>query len=194
MNKEEFIQAILPGALDGYHRYDILPSLTIAQAILESDWGRKHIDNNLFGIKATPSWKGKVAEVWTTEYINGKTQRVKALFRAYDSFADSVKDHNKLLGEASRYKPVREATNYKDACYAVQACGYATDPQYANKLIAIIEANNLVQYDYEVQVSPWAKEAWDKAVAKGVQDGFGPKATVTEEQLMVFFDKLGLLD
>ena len=62
MTKEEFIQAVLPGAIDGYYRYNILPSLTIAQAILESDWGKKHIQNNL-GIKAGANWKGEVTVV-----------------------------------------------------------------------------------------------------------------------------------
>lgn len=194
MDKIAFIQAVLPGAIDGFKKYNILPSLTIAQAILESDWGKKHIENNLFGMKAGVGWKGGTKVCWTHEYINGKLVKVQATFRTYPNFADSIIDHNRLLGEASRYKRVREATNYEEACIAVKECGYATDINYSQKLIAIIEANNLVEYDYQVQVSPWAKAAWDKAVVKGIQDGFGPKAYVTEEQLMVFFAKLGLLD
>jgi len=194
MNKEEFIQAVLPGAIDGFKKYNILPSLTIAQAILESDWGKKHIENNLFGMKAGVGWKGGTKVCWTHEYINGKRVKVQAAFRAYSSFAESVIDHNKLLGEAARYKKAREATGYREACIAVHECGYATDPMYADKLIAVIEANELVKYDDEVQISPWARAAWDKAVKKGIQDGHGPKAYVTEEQLMVFFAKLGLLD
>jgi flagellar protein FlgJ len=168
MTKEQFIQEILPGALDGHKEYNILPSLTLAQAALESGWGRNHIQNNLFGIKATDSWKGKVAEVWTTEYINGQPQKVRALFRAYDSFAESVRDHSRLLGELPRYISVREASNYKEACYAVQQAGYATDPEYAVKLIGIIETNGFEEYDNQVKKTHWAEGIWKKLNEIGI--------------------------
>jgi flagellar rod assembly protein/muramidase FlgJ len=168
MTKEEFIQQILPGAREGYNKYGILPSLTVAQAVLESGWGRNHIQNNLFGIKATASWTGKVAEVWTTEYINGQPRRVKALFRAYDSFAESVEDYSRLLGELPRYVKVREANNYKEACYAVQAAGYATDPGYAVKLIALIENNGFDKFDDEVKKAHWAEGIWKKLNEIGI--------------------------
>jgi flagellar rod assembly protein/muramidase FlgJ len=168
MTREEFIKTILPAAMEGYKKYKILPSLTLAQAALESGWGRSHIQNNLFGIKATPSWKGKVAEVWTTEYINGKPQRVRALFRAYDSFAESVEDHSRLLGELPRYIKVREANNYREACHAVQAAGYATDPQYAAKLIDLIETNGFEKYDDEARKEHWAEGIWKKLNELGI--------------------------
>lgn len=204
IDKQGFIHSILEGAKDGYRQYKILPSLTIAQAILESAWGTHHIENNLFGMKATSNWKGKTAVRKTKEYINGEWVTVEAVFRAYDSFNDSVRDHNKLLGELDRYKKVRQAKDYRTACLEVWKAGYATDPNYPYKLIDIIETYNLDSYDREVmqemadnkeqKVSEWAKEAWEKAVRKGVNDGLGPKNNVTEEQLMVFFDRLGLLD
>ena len=131
MTREEFIQMILPAAMEGYKKYKILPSLTLAQAALESAWGKSHIQHNLFGIKATSSWKGKVAEVSTTEYINGKPQRERALYLANHSFAESVKDHPPW--ENSQGILRWEANNYREACHAVQAAGYATDPQYAAK-------------------------------------------------------------
>ncbi len=168
MTKEEFIQEILSGALNGYRKYKILPSLTLAQAALESGWGSKHIHNNLFGIKATGGWKGKAVEAWTLEYVNGKAQRVKALFRAYDSFAESVEDHNRLLGELPRYEKIREAGDYKEACYAVKQAGYATDPQYPVKLINIIETNDFAKYDEQVKKPHWAEGFWKKLNEIGI--------------------------
>lgn len=168
MTREEFIEQIAPGAMTGYKRYCILPSLVMAQAVLESGWGKNHIHNNLFGIKATPSWEGKVVELWTTEYIDGAPQRVRALFRAYDSFDESIKDHSRLLGELPRYAGVREANNYMEACLAIEDAGYATDPRYALKLIGIIEDNKFQRYDEDVRKDHWAEDIWKELNESGV--------------------------
>lgn len=151
MNKQDFINAIRQGAIDGYTKYKILPSLTMAQAILESGWGESHIQNNLFGIKAGTSWNGKVAIRQTKEFINGKWITVNAKFRAYNSFNESIEDHAKLLGRNKRYQKVTQAKDYKQACYEVWKAGYATDPNYPQKLIKIIEQNNLNQYDEQAK-------------------------------------------
>lgn len=142
-----FINTIAPGAVETYNKYNILPSITIAQAILESGWGKHKVGNNVFGIKATSDWKGKTKTATTTEYKNGKWVSEKATFRDYDSVADSLLDHAELVGTKDRYAAVRSATNYKDAARALQSAGYATDPNYANKLINLIEQNNLTQFD-----------------------------------------------
>lgn len=142
-----FVNTIAPGAIETYNKYNILPSITIAQAILESGWGKHRVGNNVFGIKATSDWKGKTKTATTTEYKNGKWVSEKATFRDYDSVADSLLDHAKLVGTNDRYAAVRSATNYKDAAKALQSAGYATDPNYANKLINLIEQNKLDQYD-----------------------------------------------
>lgn len=168
MEKPAFIEQILPGAQEGYRRYRILPSLTLAQAILESDWGTRMVDNNVFGIKATSSWKGDTVEAWTNEYIDGKLQRVKAVFRAYGSVAESIADHMELIGKAARYKEVREADNYKDAALAIEKAGYATDPMYAEKLIAIIESNGLDKYDRQPEEPHWAEEIWKELNDMGI--------------------------
>lgn len=150
--QKSFINKIVPGALKAYQTYNILPSLTMAQAILESAWGKSAIGNNLFGIKVTNSWKGKKQLITTTEYVNGVKTKVKAYFRDYDSIDDSILDHSKILSLA-RYKPVRQAKDYIEACRQVQKCGYATDPAYATKLINIIRANCLNQYDAIVEAA-----------------------------------------
>lgn len=142
-----FINEVAPGAIETYQKYGILPSITIAQAILESGWGKSRIGNNIFGIKAGSNWKGKTRTAQTSEYINGKWVSTTATFRDYDSVAESIMDHAELVGTASRYEAVRNAKDYKEAARALQEAGYATDPGYAQKLINIIEQNNLTMYD-----------------------------------------------
>lgn len=151
MNKQQFINAIKQGAIEGYIKYKTLPSLTMAQAILESGWGKSHIQNNLFGIKAGSSWRGKVALRQTKEFINGKWITVDAKFRAYNSFNESIEDHARLLGTAKRYRKVTLAGDYRTACLEVWKAGYATDPGYPKKLITIIEQNKLYEYDRQAK-------------------------------------------
>jgi hypothetical protein len=149
MDKREFINSIKEGALKGQSVHRILPSLTIAQAILESGWGSSELAqraNNLFGIKAFSTWKGKRITMPTTEWHNDQRRVVNAEFRAYDSFNGSIEDHNMLLSN-SRYKPVRGCGDYKEACKKIYECGYATDPDYTGKLVKIIEENKLYEFD-----------------------------------------------
>lgn len=143
----DFINSIKDGAVASYNEYGVLPSVTMAQAILESGWGNSSIGNNIFGIKAGSNWSGKTQSVVTNEQdANGNTYQVNATFRDYDSVADSIKDHGKLFTQ-DFYKPVIDATNYADACRAVKNCGYASAVNYANDLINIIETYGLDQWD-----------------------------------------------
>lgn len=125
----------------------------ISQAALESGWGRREIRHtdgspsfNLFGIKAGGSWKGPVAEVWTTEYVNGKAQKVKAEFRAYGSYAESFADYARLIKDSPRYASVA-ASGGDAAGFArgLQRAGYATDPAYADKLTRVINTTLRLQ-------------------------------------------------
>ena len=121
----------------------------LGQAALETGWGKREIknadgsnSNNLFGIKAGPGWKGKVATATTTEYVNGVPHTRVEKFRAYDSYADSFKDYAKLITNNPRYDKV--LANAKDAtgfAHGLQRAGYATDPLYAAKLTRIINHN-----------------------------------------------------
>jgi peptidoglycan hydrolase FlgJ len=121
--------------------------LMLGQAALESGWGKREIkgadgtpSNNLFGIKATGNWGGKVVEAMTTEYINGVKQKRIEKFRAYDSYADSFKDFAKLMTSNPRYeKVVASLNNVYDYAQAMQKAGYATDPNYATKLTSVIK-------------------------------------------------------
>lgn len=166
--KQKFINQILPAALEGYKEYNILPSLTLAQAVLESGWGKNHIENNLFGFKANKSWKGKVAVRKTKEWNGKKYVIIEARFKAYDSFQDSIRDHNKLLGTASRYASVRVSKDYKEACRAVWRAGYATDTKYPEKLIRIIEENDFMQYDKQSK-EHWGEHPYNNLAKKGIK-------------------------
>ncbi|WP_323140501.1 flagellar assembly peptidoglycan hydrolase FlgJ [Massilia phyllosphaerae] len=119
----------------------------MGQAALETGWGRRVIrnqdgssSNNLFGIKAGPGWKGKVATAVTTEYVNGKPHQRVEKFRAYDSHADAFKDYANMISNNPRYEKVLnhggDATTF---AHGLQRAGYATDPQYAAKLSRIIK-------------------------------------------------------
>jgi flagellar protein FlgJ len=118
----------------------------LAQAALETGWGKKEIvardgrsAHNLFGIKATGNWTGKVVEATTIEYINGKPQKRIEKFRAYDSYADAFKDYANLLRSNPRYEKVlASAQDAHGFAYGLQRAGYATDPHYAEKLSRII--------------------------------------------------------
>lgn len=151
MNKEQFIAKIGPLAKKEEQQSGILASLTIAQAILESGWGNSGLTvkgNALFGIKAGSNWSGKVYNAKTQECYDGKNfETITAGFRAYNTWEESIKDHSRLLTSLTRYKKVVGEKDYKKACREIQAAGYATDPNYANKLIGIIEENNLNQWN-----------------------------------------------
>lgn len=149
-DKKVFIDKVKPGAIKSYKEYGVLPSLVMAQAALESGWGAKSIGNNIFGIKAGSSWKGKTQNVWTTENINGRDVSVQATFRDYASIEDSILDHAKVL-QKDRYAGVLSAKNYREATKAVKEGGYATDPNYTKLLNDIIESNGFMQVDNQVK-------------------------------------------
>ena len=142
----DFINQIKDGAVESYNEYGVLPSLTMAQAILESGWGESSIGNNIFGIKAGSGWTGKTQTVGTSEWGDGGYYDITDTFRDYDSIDDSIKDHAELL-TTDRYQAVINATNYQEACKAVKDCGYATSPIYTESLISLIEMYGLDQWD-----------------------------------------------
>lgn len=150
MNQKEFIEKLGPLAAKEMKKSGILASLTIAQAILESGWGKSGLTvkgNALFGIKATPNWKGKVYSAKTNECYDGKTlTTITAAFRAYGSWEESVADHTAIL-LLPRYKALVGEKDYKKACKEIQRAGYATDPGYSGKLISLIETYNLTRFD-----------------------------------------------
>lgn len=120
--------------------------LILAQAALESGWGKREIraddgtlSFNLFGIKADKSWQGRVVETTTTEYVDGEPQRVRAKFRAYDSYEEAFTDYARFMTRNPRYAGVVTAGDPAEAAHGLQRAGYATDPQYGQKLVRIMQ-------------------------------------------------------
>jgi len=145
-DRKNFINRIKGPVSNEYKDNKILAIVTIAQAILESGWGKNAIGNNIFGIRSTKSWKGKVQYITTREVIKGKNEKQhNQAFRDYDSIEACIKDHNKILS-LPRYKNVISADTYEKACIALEVGGYSTDPMYAETLISIIKHNKLEQY------------------------------------------------
>lgn len=190
MYREKFIKRIALVAREGQEKYNILASLTMAQAILESNWGRNPIGNNIFGIKKGSSWKGKTRKVFTHEHIGGKKIKIIDEFRVYDSIEDSIRDYHRLLSSATRYRHVLKAKNYREAALRVREAGYATDPRYSAKLIAIIEEYGLDSYDKFDGPSFWARESWKWAKSLGISDGTRPKSSATREEVVTMLYRL----
>lgn len=126
---------------------NIPASFTVAEAALESGWGSASPGNNLFGIKADPSWTGPTVSVPTHEFVNGQMVTITAVFRAYPDWLASIEDHATFLTANPRYAPAFAYTCGINFAQAVAAAGYATDPNYAAKIIAIIKAHNLSALD-----------------------------------------------
>lgn len=140
-----FVSRLMAPAREVARKSGIPHQLIIAQAALESGWGNREIltsegksSHNLFGIKATPDWKGETTEIATTEYINGAIKKVKAAFRVYKNYADALTDYATFLTSNSRYDQVVNSPSVEKAAHALQDGGYATDPNYAKKLIGIV--------------------------------------------------------
>lgn len=149
IKKENFIEAMLPYAIENREKYNIFPSITIAQAILESNWGESVLSknhNNYFGIKSIRETDQRVV-FQTNEYINGRLVQVPGAFRAYDNLAASMEHYGLLIGTADRYIPVINAPSYIDSAKALYECGYSTDPAYPDKLINLIKTYALYKYD-----------------------------------------------
>jgi len=148
--QKDFIAGVGALAVADMAKSGILASLTIAQAILESGWGMSALAtkaNALFGIKADSRWNGRVYNTTTKECYDGVFTTVDALFRSYDSWEHSLADHSLFLTGSARYAAVVGETDYKTACTAIKAAGYATAPDYAEKLIQIIETYSLTDFD-----------------------------------------------
>jgi len=175
VNKKQFIESLAPMAVRARREGSpMFPSVRLAQNLLETG-GKIHSWHNLGGIKVGSGkpndwWTGKVVHKGTWEVYDGMRTDITAAFRAYDSVYHFYKDQD-LLFQLSRYRRVREAKTPEEQCRMLQACGYATDPSYANKLISLIRTNNLLPYDN--QAAPEEEDAV-AVIVNGVksEDGF----------------------
>ena len=150
-SQKNFMDRMLPHALQASQSSGVPPQLMLGQAALESGWGRREIhmadgsnSYNLFGIKAGAGWTGKVANVTTTEYQSGVPTRQVASFRAYSSYAEAFQDYAHMMSSNPRYSAVlQQGADAGGIAQAVQKAGYATDPNYADKLVQIMGRLNI---------------------------------------------------
>ncbi len=148
-----FIQRLLPAATRAAEQLGLEPLALIAQAALETGWGQRMFktssgadSHNLFGIKAHGNWQGDVAVVDTLEYRQGIAQKEKARFRAYDSPEQSMQDYVSLIQQNPRYQAaLNAAADAKSYFRQLQAAGYATDPNYAEKILSVLEGKAFKQ-------------------------------------------------
>ncbi|WP_422382180.1 flagellar assembly peptidoglycan hydrolase FlgJ [Marinicellulosiphila megalodicopiae] len=138
----DFVKTLWPMAKDAAENLNINPKILLAQAALETGWGQKIFNNNdgeisfnLFGIKSKDSWEGKTAEVMTHEYENGIKKNVMDEFRVYDNFSESFKDYVEFIKGSERYQ--NALANPNQYIENIQQSGYATDPNYSQKIRAI---------------------------------------------------------
>lgn len=149
----EFIHKLLPAAKQAAQKLGLEPLALLAQAALETGWGQRTFKTaegnnsfNFFGIKAHNSWQGDVAVVDTLEYRQGVAQKEKAKFRAYESPEHSLGDYVDFIKSNPRYQQaVAMADNPKAYFQQLQAAGYATDPNYAQKILAVFNSETFKQ-------------------------------------------------
>lgn len=206
LTREEFIEKVASEIVGT--KTDIMKSVTIAQAIHESNWGKSYLAqsaNNLFGIKASDDWQGDYVETKTKEQDkNGKETTILAKFRKYDSYKDSILDHDKFFTSTpwrtKNYKRVLEAKSYEEQTKALQECGYATDVCYADKLMNKIEQYYLQRFDKveEVQSKKVYRNMYilsEKVKAVSVENGVSGlwlKKSKVYVPIREFFETLGL--
>lgn len=150
-SREEFVRALAPHAEAAGRKLGLDPDLLLAQAALETGWGKHMIRDrdgdssfNLFGIKAGSGWAGDRIRVSTLEYEGGVARRELAPFRAYESYSHSFNDYVDFLQSRPRYaRALRNAGNPESYIRSLQGAGYATDPRYADKVLSIM--NNQIR-------------------------------------------------
>ena len=144
-SQRTFTAKMLAHAERAAQRLGTTPEILVAQAALETGWG-KHVmrgvdgqsSHNLFGIKADARWRGEVARSRTLEYFDGKPVTVSAAFRAYDDFGAAFDDYADFIAQNPRYREaLTHAADPKAYVQALQRAGYATDPNYAQKILQI---------------------------------------------------------
>ncbi len=148
----ELVNSVWPHAVDAACSLGVPPHFLVAHAALETGWGKSEIrvgngtpSHNLFGIKAGKGWGGAAVEAQTTEYVNGEAQSVRERFRVYGSYGDAFRDYAGLLRGNPRYAGVLGQQDGTQFARSLQQGGYATDPQYADKLGRIINGMTLRQ-------------------------------------------------
>jgi len=147
MSPQDFLDQLVPAAQACQRASGIPASFTLAQAALESSWGAKAPGNNLYGIKADSSWAGPVTAFNTHEVVNGVSVPMVCKFRAYRTWGECLADRANFFRRNPRYAACFKETTGHGWARAVAAAGYATDPHYADSLIAVMDGRNMTRFD-----------------------------------------------
>ncbi|WP_082633269.1 flagellar assembly peptidoglycan hydrolase FlgJ [Lacimicrobium alkaliphilum] len=172
-----FIDSLLPEAERIGAQIGLDGRALVAQAALETGWGQQMIhlpsgqnSHNLFGIKAGKGWQGDKALINTLEYRDGLPRAEKAPFRAYESFADSLQDYVDFIRDNPRYSQAMQKTEDPESYFRnLQQAGYATDPQYADKVLRLLNSDILSQ-------SPSAQKLHSEDVQAAIQPTTGQQS------------------
>ncbi len=175
MSQKSFIKKLGNAAVKHYKTYKILPSLTIAQAILESGWGKSDLAkscHNYFGMKWVEGCGCKYKTYKTAEQRNdGTYYTITSKFRKYSSVSAGIKGYYEFL-QYPRYKVLKGVTDYKSACELIKKCGWATSLSYTATLTSLIEQYDLTSYDKKVLPQ---KTSADEKTAKTTSKKWTPK-------------------
>lgn len=165
----EFLNDIWPHARRAAARLDVPPEAIMAQAALETGWG-KHVMQrpdgsssfNLFGIKADARWQGEQVVKQTLEFRDGVMQPERAAFRSYNSLAEGLDDYARFLQSQPRYRDALTADSATDFARGLQQAGYATDPEYSSKIRSIMNRS-----DFQQQLAALKRDAQGPLVSAG---------------------------
>lgn len=164
---EQFVQTLLPLAETVAAELGVDPKVLLAQSALETGWGRYLIQrpeggssHNLFNIKADSRWSGDSANVGTVEFRDGVAQKERSAFRVYDSYEASFRDYAAFLTNSPRYQQALEqAGDPYQYLSRLQEAGYATDPEYAEKISRIFDGDVLAGLGSDVSTGSGTKES-----------------------------------
>lgn len=152
MKPADFIAALLPGALACQEKHGIPASFTIAQGALESSWGQSDLctkARNIFGVKADSAWHGPTFNLQTGEVLNGKEVVIPASWRKYSSWEECIEDRAQFFIKNHRYAACFSEKTGEGWAQAVALAGYATAPNYGDRIIAVMNGRNLQRFDKE---------------------------------------------
>ncbi|MGJ8670584.1 MAG: flagellar assembly peptidoglycan hydrolase FlgJ [Oceanococcus sp.] len=150
----DFVRTLKPYVQKAAEELGVSPKILMAQAALETGWGQHmpvdaqgRSSNNLFGIKAHGAWSGDVAQATTQEFDGQAMRTEQAGFRSYNGIAHGVDDYVQFLKSNPRYQDaLQHGGSDKNFVLGLKFAGYATDPQYVEKVISVADSDRLAQY------------------------------------------------
>lgn len=146
---QDFLDKIIPAAVEDEKTSGVPAEVTVGQAILESGWGQSQLAtmaNNLFGIKSSSDWDGETVKMYGKEYIGGKWYTHELIkWRKYDNMLDSVRDHSKFLHKYRYSGAFKVGNSWQAFLLVIKKAGYATDPKYVPSVIRVLQSGTILE-------------------------------------------------